>query len=155
MDSRLYRSRTDRMLGGVCGGLARYLCIDATLVRLFFILLALGGNGIGVLIYLLLWIIAPLEGQPRETTLRENIQIGSAEIAERTRAMGNDLRNMVARPNPQTGLIVGSALVIVGLLVLLQNLPIPWLNWLDFDVIWPVLLIVGGLALLVRHLRGE
>ena len=40
MENRLVRSRTDRMVGGVCGGLARYLGVDATLVRLVFVLIA-------------------------------------------------------------------------------------------------------------------
>lgn len=43
----LGRSRTDRMVGGVCGGLGAYLGISSTLVRLFFVLIALPGMGIG------------------------------------------------------------------------------------------------------------
>lgn len=155
MDNKLYRSRTDSMIGGVCGGLARYLRIDATLVRLFFILLALGGSGIGAFVYLLLWIIVPLEGQKRETTLQDNVRTGSEEIAERARQMGDELRNIVRSPNPQAGLLIGVALIVLGIVFLLENLHLPWLNWLDFDVIWPILLVLGGIALLVRHWRGE
>jgi phage shock protein C len=47
------------MLGGVCGGLGEFFGIDPTLVRLFFVLLALLG-GHGVLIYLILWLIVPV-----------------------------------------------------------------------------------------------
>ncbi len=155
MDNKLYRSRTDTMIGGVCGGLAQYLRIDATLVRLFFILLAMGGSGIGVFVYLLLWIIVPLEGQKRETTLQDTVRSGSEEIAERARQMGDELRNIVRKPNPQAGLLIGAALVILGVVFLLENLHLPWLNWLDFDVIWPILLVLGGIALLIRHWRGE
>ncbi len=62
MDSpkRLYRSKTERMIGGVCGGLAEYLKLDPTLVRLFFLLLLLI-PGPGLIIYLIMWIITPLE----------------------------------------------------------------------------------------------
>ncbi|GAP12010.1 phage shock protein C (PspC) family protein [Bellilinea caldifistulae] len=57
---RLYRSRQDRMLGGVCGGLAEYLGLDPTVVRLVFLLLFfLGGQGL--LIYLIMWLIVPEE----------------------------------------------------------------------------------------------
>lgn len=143
------------MIGGVCGGLAQYLRIDSTIVRLFFILLALGGSGIGLLIYFLLWIIVPLEGQKRESTLQETVRTGSEEIADRARLMGDDLRNIVRNPNPQAGLLIGSALVLLGIVYLLQNLKLPWLNWLDFNLIWPILLIVGGIALLIRHRRGD
>lgn len=61
MDNRkLYRSRNDVMLAGVCAGLAKYFSMDPTVVRLIFVLLLLlGGNGI--LIYLILWIIMPQE----------------------------------------------------------------------------------------------
>lgn len=62
MDSpkRLYRSKTERMVGGVCGGLAQYLNLDPTLVRLFFLLLLLI-PGPGLIIYLIMWVITPLE----------------------------------------------------------------------------------------------
>lgn len=55
---KLYRSRTDRMIGGVCGGIADYFGIDPTLVRLGFVAAALLG-GPGLLIYLILWIVTP------------------------------------------------------------------------------------------------
>jgi phage shock protein C len=155
MNNRLFRSRTDVMIAGVCGGLAHYLNIDSTLVRLFFVLLAFVGNGIGALIYFLLWMIVPMEGQRNETTLQENVQSGSQEIANQTRAMGDDLRRMVRDPNPQIGLIVGGSLILVGFFYLLDNLGLPWLRWFDFDVLWPILLIIGGLALLLRQSRGE
>ncbi|MEJ2705982.1 MAG: PspC domain-containing protein [Anaerolineales bacterium] len=155
MNNRLSRSRTDVMISGVCGGLAHYLNINSTLVRLFFVLLAFVGNGIGALIYFLLWMIVPVEGQRNETTLQENVQSGSQEIANQTRAMGEDLRKMVRDPNPQIGLIVGGSLILVGFFYLLDNLGLPWLRWFDFDVLWPILLIVGGLALLLRQSRGE
>ena len=57
---RLYRSRTDRKLAGVCGGLAQYFHTDATLIRVLFVVLALLG-GPGLVIYLLMWIIVPEE----------------------------------------------------------------------------------------------
>lgn len=155
MDNKLYRSRKDLMIGGVCGGLAEYLRIDSSLVRLFFILLALGGSGIGVMVYLLLWIIVPSEDQKRETSLQDTVRSGSEEIAERARLVGDDLRNMVKNPNPQARLLIGVSLLVLGIVFLLQNLELPWLHWLDFDVIWPILLILGGIALLIRHWRGD
>jgi phage shock protein C len=57
---KLYRSRTDRMLGGVCGGLAQYFNLDATLIRVLFVLLTVLG-GAGPLIYVAMWIIVPNE----------------------------------------------------------------------------------------------
>jgi phage shock protein C len=57
---RLYRSRTNRKLAGVCGGLAQYFNTDATLIRVLIVLLALLG-GPGIVVYLLMWIIVPEE----------------------------------------------------------------------------------------------
>ncbi len=62
MNRRLYRSRTDAMIGGVCGGLAQYLNVDPTVIRLILILMALLG-GHGILVYLILWLVIPIEPQ--------------------------------------------------------------------------------------------
>lgn len=56
---RLYRSGKDKMLGGVCGGLAEYLEIDPTIIRLLMVLLVLASFGTGILLYLIAWIIIP------------------------------------------------------------------------------------------------
>ena len=55
---KLYRSRSQRMIAGVCGGLADYFDIDATLVRVLFLLLAVFG-GTGLVIYIVMWVIVP------------------------------------------------------------------------------------------------
>jgi phage shock protein C len=56
---RLHRSRTERMLGGVCGGLAESLDVDVTLLRIAFVVLTVLGGGIGIPLYIAAWIIAP------------------------------------------------------------------------------------------------
>ena len=58
---KLYRSRTDQMIAGVCGGLGKYLGIDPTLIRLAFVLLLLFGIGSGLLVYLVMMLLVPLE----------------------------------------------------------------------------------------------
>ena len=58
-DRHIYRSRQERMVAGVAGGLGAYLRIDPTLVRILFVFLTLAGSGIGLLAYLILWIIVP------------------------------------------------------------------------------------------------
>ena len=57
---KLYRSRTNRKVAGVCGGLAQYFNTDATVIRVLFVILAVLGGG-GLLIYLAMWIIVPSE----------------------------------------------------------------------------------------------
>lgn len=59
MDKQLRRSRTNKMVAGVCGGLGEYLGIDPVVVRLVWTLATLLGFGTGLLIYLVAWIIIP------------------------------------------------------------------------------------------------
>lgn len=60
-EKRLYRSRNDRMIGGICAGLGEYIGIDPTVVRLLFVLGTIFGLGSLVLVYLILMIIVPEE----------------------------------------------------------------------------------------------
>jgi phage shock protein C len=57
---KLYRSQTDKKIAGVCGGLAEYFDIDATVVRIIFIILLLPGGFPGLIPYLILWVLVPV-----------------------------------------------------------------------------------------------
>ena len=59
---RLYRSRKEKVIAGVCGGLAEYFGVDPTLIRLIFVLFLLVG-GSAFLVYLAMWLIVPLENK--------------------------------------------------------------------------------------------
>ena len=59
-EKRLMRVEEGRMIAGVCAGLGRYLGLDPTIVRIIFVLLALFAMG-GVLLYLILWLVMPME----------------------------------------------------------------------------------------------
>ncbi len=75
---KLYRSRSDEMIAGVCGGLADYFELDPTIIRLIFVLLLFAGTG-GFWIYVILWIVMPLKP--------ENVE-NSIEVNERKSASG-------------------------------------------------------------------
>jgi phage shock protein C len=152
MKSKLIRSQTDRMVSGVCGGLAAYLGIETVWVRLFFVLMGMA-NGFGLLAYLILWIIMPEAGREDATTgqtVESNVQEMAGKAHELAQGVGDAFRG---RPNRQAGIIVGAGLIVVGVVFLLDTLHI--FDWLSFGRLWPLLLIVGGLALLVSRLRGE
>lgn len=70
--NRLYRSRTNRMIAGVAGGLGEYFGIDPTLVRLLFVVFAVFVGG-GLMAYLILWIVIPEEPRTGETLDAEPI----------------------------------------------------------------------------------
>jgi len=74
-------------------------------------------------------------------------------VGERFRAMGDDIQHAVIRPHPQAGVLVGAGLIIVGGLLFLERLDLPWLAWLDFELLWPVFLIAAGIALLIRQMN--
>ena len=59
-EKRLTRVEEGRMIAGVCAGVGRYMGLDVTIVRIIFVLLALFAAG-GVLLYLILWLIMPME----------------------------------------------------------------------------------------------
>jgi phage shock protein PspC (stress-responsive transcriptional regulator) len=146
--TKLVRSRTDYMLGGVCGGLGKYFKIDPVFIRLIFLLITLAG-GSGVLIYFILWIV-----MPREDTLEtQQTNLDGAELGRRANLMGQEIGQVASQPSSRTIQFIGIGLVVAGLYYILQNLNIPWLNWINSVLVWPVLLIVAGAFLLLRALK--
>lgn len=123
----LYRSRTDSMIAGVCGGLGNYLGVDSTIVRLIFAFLCFY-HFLGVWVYLVLLLIMPLTPE------------GEEEFTSPT-----PLRN-----NPKATKVIGGGLLVLGILALISNLRISWLSWVSFDNLWPVLIILTGVLLLIR-----
>ncbi len=116
----LRRSRTDRVIAGVCGGVGRYLGVDPVLIRVAFVVLAIAGGG-GFLLYVLGWILIPEE--------KEGEQIG-----ENTPPSADMAR-----------LVFGGALIAIGVILLL-GLSLPSIG----KYLWPLALIAIGVALIVR-----
>jgi phage shock protein C len=141
---RLYRSKSDRMIGGVCGGLGTFLNIDPIFIRLLFVLL-LFGSDFGLILYILLWILIPEEGKA--------YGFKEESFGDRVKSMGDDIQVAVTQPHPQAGLIMGVGLIVIGGLLFVDRLNLAWLDWFNMDVLWPALLIVGGIALLFRQRR--
>ncbi|MGB2955636.1 MAG: PspC domain-containing protein [Anaerolineales bacterium] len=141
---KLYRSVSNQMIGGVCGGLGAYVNIDPVFVRLLFVLL-LFGTDFGFILYLLLWILIPEEGK--------DYGFKDDSFSDRVKSMGNDVQKAVTQPHPQSGLILGAGLIIIGGIIFLDRLNFSWLSWMDFDILWPLILIAGGIVLLIRIRR--
>ena len=144
-NARLYRSLSDRMVGGVCGGLGVFLNIDPIFIRLLFVLL-LFGSDFGFILYLLLWIIVPEEGK--------DYGFQDESLGDRVKSLGSDVQQAVSQPHPQAGLILGVGLIVIGGFLFLDRLNLPWMRWVDLDILWPILLIIGGIMLLIRQ-RNE
>jgi phage shock protein PspC (stress-responsive transcriptional regulator) len=94
-DKRLYRSRDDKMISGVAGGLAEYFDMDPTLVRLIWVALTLLTSGVMILIYIIMAIVvpeAPAEGEPHDPRA-----MSSDDIAKGAQAFGNDVSEAARR----------------------------------------------------------
>lgn len=81
MKKRLYRSRKHKILGGVCGGLADYFDVDPVIVRLSYILLIAISHGVGILVYLIAWVIIPLQEEKgsKEEPIHVEVKVVSNE----------------------------------------------------------------------------
>lgn len=154
MGNKLYRSTTDSMLGGVCGGLGAYFRFDPNLIRLIFVVLAFA-PGIGIPAYIALWLLVPEESERDHTSLGERVRDGVDEISERARSIGEDLRNKSDATVPATSFAVGAVLIVVGIGFLLRNLGFTWMNWIARVWVWPSLLILVGLVFLWRWIRDR
>lgn len=83
---KLYRSKTDVMVAGICGGLAEYFDIDSSLIRIIFVVLLLN-FGTGFLAYLILWFIVPKDGSQKIEVekVTEEIKNKARTIAKKVR----------------------------------------------------------------------
>ena len=153
MAKTLYRSTSDSMLGGVCGGLGKYLDADPNLIRLIFVIFA-AVTGFGILVYLALWLIVPEAGKGSKRPLADRVRDGTDEIVDRTKKLGEEVRSATGPSNPAATLAIGLILVVLGVVFLLRNLGISWLSWIAFGTLWPALLILVGAAFLWRWLTG-
>jgi phage shock protein C len=155
MASQLTRSRSDRILGGVCGGLGEFTGVDATVFRVLFALLAVA-PGVGLPLYLVLWLLLP-EGVPAQPqrSWDEQARVGAEEIAHRTRQLVSRITVRSSSARPLTTFVVGLGLIVLGAAFLLRNLGITWFQWITGVWVWPTLMILLGLAILWRWLHDR
>jgi len=157
-DQGFYRS-TDRILGGVCAGLAEEFHVNALWVRVAFLLLVFI-QGIGVFLYIVLWLVMPerLEGGGRRSgfeAMTSDMRRVWGEVQHPTAGKSQPAAPAQAQTAPQPSgifqnqsLLFGLILVGIGLVLLGGNIGI--INW---SVVWPAALITVGIVLLVRNLE--
>lgn len=143
---KLYRSSTDKVIAGVCGGLAKYLEIDSTLVRIVFILLCFM-SGSGVILYIVLLIVMPSDVAAENAKPIDAGEIASNASAAIKTAAENVKDHLHHRNGHPWGLFVGLILVILGILVLLQNIFPTYMVLPPGEILWPSILIIIGLFL--------
>lgn len=149
--NRLYRSDKNKMIAGVCAGLADYFHIDPTIVRIIFVILALF-HGSGVLIYIILWILVPAESSANiisESVMKDNLE----EMKERARTFAHSIgspRSPDGKTHHDDSRMWWAILIIlVGFYFLFRNFGI--FDELDLGKFWPVILIILGLSFFLRR----
>ncbi|MDO9510541.1 MAG: PspC domain-containing protein [Bacteroidales bacterium] len=147
MYKALARSRSDKMIGGVAGGMAEYFQMDSALVRFLFVVITFL-FGTGIWIYIVLWIILPeqslndyysrFKNTPPPDMENENVN------PKPERDPYKEFQNQKRKKKENGGFFAGIILITLGLLFLLDQ----FLPSINFGDLWPVLLIViGGLLL--------
>jgi phage shock protein C len=126
---QLRRSKENRVIGGVCGGLGRYFGIDPILFRIGFLALLIPG-GFGLLLYIISWIAIP-----------------------EFRTVQDESHDSLRTPVSQrvSGMLVGGALVLIGLMILMQR----FIDWFDPRIMGGAALIIIGAFIVFRGLQSE
>jgi len=152
MSRRLERSATNRVISGVSGGVAEYLSIDATLVRVFFVFCTLITAGLFILVYISLLVLMPLPGErPMIDELWPSARTGDpAAVAPAgdPAAPGPAHANGDADRRRNT---IGYVLVALGIVFLLSN--VGAFRFVQWSLVWPIVLVAIGVLLLVQRTR--
>ncbi|MGB5106073.1 MAG: PspC domain-containing protein [Candidatus Zixiibacteriota bacterium] len=128
MAKRMYLSNRSKVFAGVAGGLGEYFDIDPVLIRIAFVVLVFL-HGFGLLAYIVAWIAMP--------------RVPANEVVVEP-VTGPE-------PSPLRKYLPGIALVMIGLVFLLERT----LDWFEWQYIWPILIIVAGLALVAGAISGR
>ena len=147
-----FQRGSDRILGGVCSGMAAGFRVDPLWVRIAFVILAFF-QGVGVFIYIVLWLVMPESsdglgrGRAGFESMADDLKRVGADIAGQFRKSAPSDAGQAASPRSRNAVILGLILVVFGVLILAVNTGL--VTW---GVIWPVAVIAAGAALLVRAL---
>jgi len=133
MNKKLYRSNSDKMIGGVCAGIGEYFDLDATLVRLGFVLLSLAYGG-GIIAYIVFLLVVP--ERPAD------------EVYEKPADVYDEDGNKVVpiAKEKKTKQIIGIGLLAFGIILLGENI----IPWFDRNILFAIGIIAAGGYLLAR-----
>ncbi len=140
---QLTRLSQDKVIAGVCSGLAAFFGLDPVVIRIIFVILTLF-QGLGVFLYLLLWITVPRSNKQHKTSSAV-ISANAEEIKQTAENIFSKLDDSSSRSHSSLGLF----LLILGIVFLLINFNI--ISWDQFSKLWPLALILFALTLLVKR----
>lgn len=146
MNRRLYRSRSDSMIGGVAAGLAAYLNSDPALVRIVWAILVVVTGGAALVVYIVAWIVVPEEPVGPAEPVAPTADPVTGEVVN---APGEPASAATSGASGQAGVVIGIGLVVIGLWFLLRQ----YLPEIDWSLIWPLVLVGIGALVLVTSIR--
>jgi phage shock protein C len=159
MPTRLERSISNKVVAGVCGGIAEYLQVDATLVRVFFVVGTIVTGGLGLLGYIILVVLMPLPGQPAPFVKASGVTTSTLEGA--AAADPGATTPLVATPvapappDPEAAerrrWAFGLFLIALGAIFMFGNAGV--FRIVRWDLVWPLVLIGIGVLFLVQRGR--
>ncbi|PJE60095.1 MAG: hypothetical protein COU85_00095 [Candidatus Portnoybacteria bacterium CG10_big_fil_rev_8_21_14_0_10_44_7] len=144
---KLYKSKTDKIIFGVAGGLGEYFEFDPVLVRAVFILLALI-NGLGVLLYIILAVIMPRHGGEEPEINRRQ------KAKDFVRDLGREAENLAQKTKKNRKWlgsrrnIIGVIIILIGVIALLNQV-VPW-HWISWNWLFALAVIVVGLVIIFK-----
>lgn len=160
--TRLERSVRNKVVAGVCGGIADYLQVDPTLVRVFWVIATIMTAGLGFLAYIVLVVLMPLPGQPTpfvQGAAANPPAAAASDPADPTNPTNPDQTTVISTPvapsDPEATerrrATFGYFLVALGVVFFLANLGA--FRIVRWDYIWPLVFIAAGAWLLAGRIR--
>jgi phage shock protein PspC (stress-responsive transcriptional regulator) len=144
---RLYRSQKNSVIAGVCGGLADYFNVEPVLIRGLFIIAILAG-GSGLLVYIILWIITPVE-QVFFSNPKENMNTTNNEASQNDN--NSDKMEEQKKQRNDGNLWGGLILIALGAMFLIDR----FVPNIDFADLWPLILVVIGVIIISRSISKK
>ena len=140
---RLSRNSMNRVIGGVCSGLAEYFGLDIALVRIAFVIAFLFAS-FGFWLYIILWIVLPVEGQ-QSTVNGQQSTVNSQQSTVNSQQSVSESESVSKPESKVKSIFAGSFVILIGLLFLVNNfIPINWV-W----KLWPLILVAIGVVMIV------
>ena len=147
---RLYRSHKDKIIAGICGGLSDYFDVDPVIVRALFVVLTFV-SGVGLLLYMILWIVVPREGGDTMSQNKNAIHTHGPTSGNSKSVYSNvsTSASLVSKERRTGRIIVAFIAILIGVVALFSNLFS--VNLLRLGVVWPLFLIFVGLYFIFKE----
>ena len=146
MKNRLYRSRRNRIIGGVAAGLGDYMNLDPVIIRVILVLITIF-NGLGILLYIILWIIVPEE--PIEVFTSGTKGEQQTDTTNSAKTKEQEILEELNKKSGHGRLVIGIILITLGLLFLSGK----FFPLFHFEDLFPLAFIIIGIVLLLNGIR--